>query len=150
MRSEGNRGDETVEDRVEPEDTSTASGPADAPADTPADAPDGGKQGAGAPTHEAIVEKLRTVFDPEIAVNIYDLGLIYELKIDGQEIFVKASLTSPACPVGDYIMAQIDERIREVPGVAKVEVELTFEPPWDLKKVTEEGREQLLYLGIKV
>ncbi len=135
-----------MEDSAKPEDTSTASGPADAPAGAPA----GGTQGAGAPTRGAIVEKLRTVFDPEIAVNIYDLGLIYELKIDGQEIFVKATLTSPACPVSDYIIAQIDERIREVPGVAKVEVELTFEPPWDPTKVTEEGREQLLYLGIKV
>jgi len=106
---------------------------------------------AGAPPQrDAIVEKLRTVFDPEIAVNIYDLGLIYELKVEGPEVFVKTSLTSPACPVGDYIVAQIDERVREVPGVEKVEVELTFDPPWDLKKVTEEGREQLLYLGIKV
>lgn len=117
---------------------------------TPA-APAEAAPAGGAPARDAIVEKLRTVFDPEIAVNIYDLGLIYELKIEqGGEVFVKTSLTSPACPVGDYIMAQIDERVREVPGVEKVDVELTFEPPWDLKKVTEEGKEQLLYLGIKV
>lgn len=126
----------------EEEETKSEGAPAGAQAPQPA---------GGAPQKDAIVEKLRTVFDPEIAVNIYDLGLIYDLKIEENgEVFVKTSLTSPACPVGDYIMAQIDERVREVPGVEKVDVELTFEPPWDLKKVTEEGKEQLLYLGIKV
>jgi metal-sulfur cluster biosynthetic enzyme len=114
------------------------------PGSAPAPAADGDLKRA------AIVEKLRSVFDPEIPVNIYDLGLIYELKIEEAEVFVKTSLTSPACPVGDYIIAQIDEKVREVPGVEKVDVQLTFEPPWDMKKVTEEGKEQLLYLGIKV
>ncbi len=98
----------------------------------------------------AVIEKLREVYDPEIKVNVYDLGLIYELKLGEGDVFVKTSLTSPGCPVGDYIMAQIDERVREVPGVKEVKVELTFEPPWDLTKVTPEGKEQLLYLGIRV
>jgi len=97
-----------------------------------------------------VVEKLREVYDPEIKVNIYDLGLVYELKVAEKEVFVKTTLTSPGCPVGDYIVAQIDERVREVPGVEQVKVELTFEPPWDLTKVTQDGKEQLLYLGIRV
>ena len=97
-----------------------------------------------------VIEKLKECYDPEIKVNIYDLGLIYELKVGETDVFVKTSLTSPGCPVGDYIMAQIDERCREVPGVKDVKVELTFEPPWDLTKVTEDGKEQLMYLGIKV
>ena len=97
-----------------------------------------------------VIEKLKECYDPEIKVNIYDLGLIYELKVGESDVFVKTSLTSPGCPVGDYIMAQIDERCREVPGVKDVKVELTFEPPWDLTKVTEDGKEQLMYLGIKV
>src|SRR3989442_9071604 len=99
---------------------------------------------------DAIVEKLRDVYDPEIKVNIYDLGLVYELKVGEKDVFVKTTLTSPGCPVGDYIVAQIDERLKEVPGVQEVKVELTFEPPWDLTKVTQEGKEQLLYLGIRV
>lgn len=99
---------------------------------------------------EKVVEKLREVYDPEIKVNIYDLGLIYELKIGEKDVFVKTTLTSPGCPVGDYIVAQIDERVREISGVEDVKVELTFEPPWDLTKVTQDGKEQLLYLGIKV
>lgn len=97
-----------------------------------------------------VVEKLREVYDPEIKVNIYDLGLIYELKVGEKDVFVKTTLTSPGCPVGDYIVAQIDERVREIAGVEDVKVELTFEPPWDLTKVTQDGKEQLLYLGIKV
>lgn len=99
---------------------------------------------------KTVVEKLKECYDPEIRVNIYDLGLIYELKVGEADVFVKTSLTSPGCPVGDYIMAQIDEKVREVPGVKEVKVELTFEPPWDLTKVTEDGKEQLIYLGIKV
>lgn len=99
---------------------------------------------------QTVVEKLKECYDPEIRVNIYDLGLIYELKVGEADVFVKTSLTSPGCPVGDYIMAQIDEKVREVPGVKDVKVELTFEPPWDLTKVTQDGKEQLLYLGIKV
>jgi metal-sulfur cluster biosynthetic enzyme len=98
----------------------------------------------------AVIEKLKECYDPEIKVNIYDLGLIYELKVNEADVYVKTSLTSPGCPVGDYIMAQIDERIREVPGVKDVKVDLTFEPPWDLTKVTEDGKEQLMFLGIKV
>lgn len=98
----------------------------------------------------AVIEKLKECYDPEIRVNIYDLGLIYELKVGEDDVFVKTSLTSPGCPVGDYIMAQIDERVKEVAGVKEVKVELTFEPPWDLQKVTEDGKEQLMYLGIKV
>ena|SRR5689334_16253454 len=97
-----------------------------------------------------VVEKLKECYDPEIKVNIYDLGLIYELKMDNEEVFVKTSLTSPGCPVGDYIIAQIEEKVKEVPGVKTVKVELTFEPPWDLKKVTPDGKEQLMYLGINV
>ncbi len=99
---------------------------------------------------KVVVEKLKECYDPEIRVNIYDLGLIYELKVGEADVFVKTSLTSPGCPVGDFIMAQIDEKVREIPGVKEVKVELTFEPPWDLTKVTQDGKEQLMYLGIKV
>jgi len=113
--------------------------------------PAGGAHAAPAtPDRNAIIEKLREVYDPEIKVNIYDLGLVYEVKLGEKDVFVKTTLTSPGCPVGDYIVAQIDERVREVPGVEQVKVELTFEPPWDLTKVTQDGKEQLLYLGIRV
>lgn len=108
------------------------------------------KKAGATPDRDAIIEKLREVYDPEIKVNIYDLGLVYELKVGEKDVFVKTTLTSPGCPVGDYIVAQIDERVRQVPGVEDVKVELTFEPPWDLTKVTQDGKEQLLYLGIRV
>jgi metal-sulfur cluster biosynthetic enzyme len=84
------------------------------------------------PTADDVRERLKEVVDPEIAVNIVDLGLIYETRVsDAGEVFVKHTLTSPGCPVGPLIQSSMHQAVRSLPGVSKVLLELTFDPPWD-------------------
>lgn len=80
---------------------------------------------------DAIKMVVKTVFDPEIPVNIYDLGLIYGIDIDEEgAVDVKMTLTSPMCPVADILPAEVEEKIRGVQGVSKVTLELVWDPPW--------------------
>jgi FeS assembly SUF system protein len=91
-----------------------------------------------------IVEALKTVFDPEIPVNIYELGLIYDIDIqDGGEVKLKMTLTSPGCPVAGSLPGEVQARVEGVPGVASVEVELVWEPSWNPSMMTEAARLQL-------
>jgi len=91
-----------------------------------------------------IVEALKKVYDPEIPINVWDLGLIYELKVsDEGKVFIRLTLTSPTCPVAGQVIANIVQTVQAIPGVNDVDAELVFEPPWDLTRVTSEGREAL-------
>ncbi len=91
-----------------------------------------------------IVEALRDVYDPEIPINVYDLGLIYEINIrDDGGIKILMTLTSPTCPTADYIKEMIEDAVRGVDGVKSVEIELTFEPLWSPERVSAEAREEL-------
>jgi len=92
---------------------------------------------------EEVVDVLKSIYDPEIPVNIYDLGLIYEIKINESTVDILMTLTSPNCPMSDVLMYQIDSRIKMIPEVEHVEVELTFEPAWDKDMITEEGQLKL-------
>lgn len=92
-----------------------------------------------------IIETLKTVFDPEISVNIYDLGLIYKIEIDKNNVKILMTLTSPNCPVAENLPAEVNEKVRTVEGIKDVEVELTFEPPWNKEMMTETA---LLELGL--
>lgn len=93
-----------------------------------------------------IVMALRQVYDPEISVNVYDLGLIYELKVDeNHHVTVKMTLTAPNCPMADYVVQQVKEAIDDVPGVVSSEVELVWEPAWDKSRMSEEA---LVELGL--
>ncbi|MCK4407174.1 MAG: SUF system Fe-S cluster assembly protein [Bacteroidales bacterium] len=93
-----------------------------------------------------IIETLKTVFDPEISVNIYDLGLIYKINIDDDKnVKILMTLTSPNCPVAENIPAEINEKVKTVEGIKDVEVELTFEPPWNKDMMSETA---LLELGL--
>jgi FeS assembly SUF system protein len=93
---------------------------------------------------ERIVDVLKTCFDPEIPVNIYDLGLIYEVKVNpGNDVFVKMTLTSPACPVAETLPPDVENRIRELPDVNSAKVEITFDPPWDKDMMSEEAKLEL-------
>lgn len=92
---------------------------------------------------EEVVDVLKSIYDPEIPVNIYDLGLIYKISIDGGTVNILMTLTSPNCPMSDVLMYQIDSRIRMIPEVEAVEVELTFEPAWDRDMISEEGQLKL-------
>lgn len=93
---------------------------------------------------EAIIEKIKTVFDPEIPVNIYDIGLIYELNIkDEGKAHVLMTLTSPNCPVAESLPLEVKEKVEEVEGISEAEIELTFEPPWTMDLLTDEAKLEL-------
>jgi metal-sulfur cluster biosynthetic enzyme len=92
---------------------------------------------------EAVYEAMRECYDPEIPVNIVDLGLIYHLKIEGTSIDVTMTLTAIGCPVGPEVMGDVEDHIREVPGVERVTVTLTYDPPWTPERMTEDARWEL-------
>lgn len=91
---------------------------------------------------ERIIEVLKTVYDPEIPVNIYDLGLIYriELNEEGTEVQVDMTLTAPNCPVADFIMEDVRTKLEAIEGLQKVDVQLVFEPEWNKDMMTEEAK----------
>jgi FeS assembly SUF system protein len=96
---------------------------------------------------ENLVEALRTIFDPEIPVNIYDLGLIYELDVDdGGRVVVKMTLTAPGCPVAQTFPGEVEGKLYAVPGVSEAIVELVWDPPWDQERMTEAAKLQLGFL----
>jgi len=92
---------------------------------------------------EQIIESLKEVYDPEIPVNVYDLGLIYDINIEGNLVRITMSLTSPTCPTAEYIQEMISSAVSAVPGVGEVEIELTFEPRWTPDRVSSEAKEEL-------
>jgi FeS assembly SUF system protein len=93
---------------------------------------------------EKVVEVLETVYDPEIPVNIYELGLIYEINIgDNKFVDIKMTLTSPACPVAGSLPPEVEYKVGMVPGVAGAAVELVWEPPWDMSKMSDAAKLQL-------
>ncbi len=87
---------------------------------------------------------LRTVIDPELGINIIDLGLVYQASQEGTLARVQMTMTTPACPMGPYLEEQVKESLLSVPlGISEVEVEVVFDPPWSPEKMTPEAREQL-------
>jgi FeS assembly SUF system protein len=99
-----------------------------------------------APLNERVVAALRTIYDPEIPVNIHDLGLIYELKLSDQgEAAIRMTLTTPACPVAASLVGEVQRKVAAVPGVTAATVELVWEPPWDKSRMSEEAA---LLLGL--
>lgn len=95
----------------------------------------------------AIIEALKNVYDPEVPVNIYELGLIYEIKVDDQSnVKIVMTLTAPNCPVAESLPVEVEETIKNLEGVNTVVVELTFEPPWDQDMMTEAAKLDLGFL----
>ena len=93
-----------------------------------------------------IIMALRQVYDPEIPVNVYDLGLIYEIKVnEDHEVYIQMTLTAPNCPMADYVMEQVKSAVEDVPGVVSVNIDLVFEPIWDKSRMSEEA---LVELGL--
>lgn len=87
---------------------------------------------------------IQDIFDPEIPVNIYDLGLIYEVNVDpSNNIHVLMTLTSPSCPVAESLPGEVKTKLKEIDGVNEVEVELTFDPPWTTELMTEAAKLEL-------
>ena len=96
---------------------------------------------------EQIVSMLKTVYDPEIPVNIYDLGLIYDVDIDeAKNVVITMTLTAPACPAADYIMEDVRMKIESVPDIKSVEVKIVFEPEWHPGLMSEEAKLELGFL----
>jgi FeS assembly SUF system protein len=99
------------------------------------------------PLHETIVEACRSVFDPEIPVNIFDLGLIYTIEIsDDGAVDVIMTLTAPGCPVAGEMPGWVADAIEPLPGVKQVDVELTWEPPWGMEMMSDEARLELGFM----
>jgi FeS assembly SUF system protein len=95
---------------------------------------------------ERVIAAMRTVYDPEISVNIYDLGLVYEIQINARsEVFVKMTLTAPGCPVAGSLPGQVESAIRAVEGVGDARVELVWDPPWSVERMSDEAK---LTLGL--
>ncbi|MBO4624235.1 MAG: DUF59 domain-containing protein [Bacteroidales bacterium] len=96
------------------------------------------------PLYAAVIAALKEVYDPEIPVNIYDLGLVYELTINkAREVSLLMTFTAPNCPMADQVMMEVQQSVESVPGVTKCTIELTFDPVWDRSMLSEEARVEL-------
>jgi len=92
---------------------------------------------------DKVIDALKEVFDPEIPVNIVDLGLIYDVDINGSDVDVKMTLTAAGCGMGPYIAQQAEWAISELEDVEDVNVDIVFDPPWDPERITEDGKKLL-------
>ena len=94
-----------------------------------------------APLYEDVILSLKQVYDPEIPVNIYDLGLIYELVINkSREVYIKMTFTAPNCPMADEVMAEVKTSVEDVPGIKGCDIELVFDPVWNQSMLSDEAR----------
>ena len=106
------------------------------PADLAVDAPGGDLQ-------SAVIDAIKEIYDPEIPVNIYDLGLIYGVDVDEGHVVVTMTLTTPHCPVAESMPSEVELRVGAVPGVGDAEVNLVWDPPWSPANMTDEARLEL-------
>lgn len=103
-----------------------------------------GAEGSSAALKEQVVNILKTIYDPEIPVNIYELGLIYGVDVaDGGKVDVKMTLTTPMCPVAETMPAEVETKVKGVDGVSDATVELVWEPPWDMNMLTDAAKLEL-------
>ena len=93
---------------------------------------------------DQLIERLKTVYDPEIPVDIYELGLIYKVDIsDDRDVLIEMTLTAPGCPVAGEMPGWVQDAIKTIPDIGKVTVELVFDPPWDPSRMSDEAKLQL-------
>lgn len=90
-----------------------------------------------------VVEVLRDIYDPEIPVNIYDLGLVYDIHIINERVIIRMTLTSPMCPVAESLPSEIKRRVETIDGVTEANIDLVWDPPWNMDKMSEAARLQL-------
>ena len=96
---------------------------------------------------ERIVQVIKSIYDPEIPVNIYDLGLIYSILVDDDFVaHVRMTLTAPNCPVAESLPIEVHEKVKDVQGVTDAKITLTFEPPWEKEMISEAGMLELGFL----
>jgi metal-sulfur cluster biosynthetic enzyme len=94
-------------------------------------------------SQDAIYESLKQIYDPEVGINIVDMGLVYGLEIEDQKVGVIMTLTSPGCPAGPQILSQIDSALKDLEGVEDVDIQVVWSPPWTPDMLSEEARDQL-------
>ena len=92
---------------------------------------------------DKIVEKLKSVYDPEIPVDIYELGLIYDVRINEKKVSMDMTLTSPHCPVAESLPMEVKRSVEEIPEIEEVEVKIVWDPPWDKTKMSESAKLEL-------
>jgi FeS assembly SUF system protein len=103
--------------------------------------PEGSNEPPTRVNEDGVIAVIKTVFDPEIPVDIYELGLIYAIEIeDSGHVKVEMTLTTPSCPSAQELPAQVEEAVRAVPGVTDVTVEVVWDPPWDQSRMSEDSR----------
>ena len=96
---------------------------------------------------QRVIDEVKTCFDPEIPVDIWELGLIYEIDInDETDLAVKMTLTSPNCPAAESLPAELEEKLKQLPNIKSVKLELTFEPPWDKNRMSEVAQLELGFM----
>lgn len=94
-----------------------------------------------APLYEDVILAIKQVYDPEIPVNVYDLGLIYELNINkAREVYIKMTFTAPTCPMAEEVISEVKRSVELTPGISSCNIELVFEPAWDQSMLSEEAR----------
>jgi metal-sulfur cluster biosynthetic enzyme len=98
-------------------------------------------------SQEQVIDKLKECLDPELGVNIVDLGLVYDVNIEGHRIYVLMTLTAPGCPLDSYFVRDITSRLKTLKGVSDVSVELTFDPPWSPSKMSGESKDLLGFVN---
>lgn len=99
------------------------------------------------PLAQAVIDVIKTCYDPEIPVDIWELGLIYEIKIDDENnLNVKMTLTSPSCPVAETLPPEVEEKLRNIEGIKSAKVEITFEPPWEKEMMSEVAQLELGFM----
>ncbi|HLC59704.1 MAG TPA: metal-sulfur cluster assembly factor [archaeon] len=94
-------------------------------------------------TEKEVTAALKNCYDPEIPVNIVDLGLVYEMKLDKGKVYIKMTLTSPTCPLGDMVKEEITNKLMTIDGVKDVQIDLVFNPPWNKDKMSKSAKRQL-------
>jgi len=99
-------------------------------------------------TKEAVLAQLEKVLDPELQINIVDLGLIYDVKVKNSDVFILMTLTFPGCPLGSVINKEINDKVKKLKGIGKLDLKITFDPPWDISKMDQEARANLGLIGI--
>jgi metal-sulfur cluster biosynthetic enzyme len=92
---------------------------------------------------EDVIKVLKTVNDPEIGIDIVDLGLVYDLKIDDDSVTIKITMTAPSCPLTDWILFDAQKKVEEMDGVSKCDIELVWDPPWTPDMISDEARKML-------
>ena len=90
-----------------------------------------------------VIEEVKKIYDPEIPVNIYELGLIYDISIKDKDVSIKMTLTTPNCPVAETLPVDVQDKVKTIKGIKSAEVEMTFEPPWTQDLMSDEAKLEL-------